>query len=152
MGPITHQNTQILSNDNLLTLTTWKYNGEFILDVSDMPENCIGFIYKIRNKTTGQFYIGRKSLYSHRTLPPLKGMKRKRKVVKESNWKYYQSSNSEVKKWNNEDIEKQILHYCKSKKALTYYEMEEQIKHNVLSEKHCLNDNILGKFFRKDLL
>ena len=34
---------------------------------------------------------------------------------------------------------------------MTYYELEEQIKHNVLYESHCFNDNILGKFFRKDL-
>ena len=44
-----------------------------------MPEDSIGFIYKIRKKITGEFYIGRKSLYSHRTLPPLKGTKRKKK-------------------------------------------------------------------------
>ena len=90
-------------------------------------------------------------MYSHRTLPPLKGTKRKRKVVKESNWKKYQSSHSEVKKWDSDDIEKFIIRFCKTKKALTYYELEEQIKHDVLYESHCLNDNILGKFFRKDL-
>ena len=40
----------------------------------------------ITNKDTNEFYIGKKSLYSHRTLPPLKGYKRKRKVIKESKW------------------------------------------------------------------
>ena len=132
-------------------MPTWKYEGKLITEISDMPEDTIGFIYKIRKKITGEFYIGRKSLYSHRTLPPLKGTKRKRKVVKESNWKKYQSSHAEVKKWEGDDIEKHILRFCKTKKALTYYELEEQIKHNVLYESHCFNDNILGKFFRKDL-
>ena len=107
-------------------MSTWKYEGKMITEISDMPENTIGFIYKIRKKITGQFYIGRKSLYSHRTLPPLKGTKRKRKVVKESNWKNYQSSHTEVKKWSDDDIEKHILRFCKTKKALTYYELEEQ--------------------------
>ena len=132
-------------------MANWSYNGKMITELSDMPEDVIGFIYKIRKTSTGEFYIGKKSLYSHRTLPPLKGQKRKRKVVKESNWKSYQSSQSEVKKWENDDIEKTILRLCTSKKSLTYYELEEQIKNNVLQESHCKNDNILGKFFRKDL-
>ena len=109
-------------------MPTWKYEGKLITEISDMPEDTIGFIYKIRKKVTGEFYIGRKSLYSHRTLPPLNGTKRKRKVVKESNWKKYQSSHSEVKKWDSDDIEKFIIRFCKTKKALTYYELEEQIK------------------------
>ena len=55
----------------------WHYNGKPVNELSDMPDGTIGFIYKITNKETGQFYIGKKSLYSHRTLPPLKGYKRK---------------------------------------------------------------------------
>ena len=94
-------------------MPTWKYEGKLITEISDMPEDTIGFIYKIRKKITGEFYIGRKSLYSHRTLPPLKGTKRKRKVVKESNWKKYQSSHSEVKKWDSDDIEKFITNRTK---------------------------------------
>lgn len=116
-----------------------------------MPEGTIGFIYIIKHKETGEFYVGKKSLYSHRTLPPLKGQKRKRKVVKEMKWQSYLSSNKEVKTWPLHEIERKILRFCQSKKALTYYELEEQIKHNVLHESASKNDNILGKFFRKDL-
>ena len=116
-----------------------------------MPEGTIGFIYIIKHKETGEFYVGKKSLYSHRTLPPLKGQKRKRKVVKEMKWQSYLSSNKEVKNWPLHKIERKILRFCQSKKALTYYELEEQIKHNVLHESTSKNDNILGKFFRKDL-
>jgi hypothetical protein len=132
-------------------MPTWTFGGKLITELSDMPEDVIGFIYKIRHKFTGEFYIGRKSLYSHRKLPPLKGFKRKRKVVKETDWNYYQSSNSEVKKWEHDNIEKSILRFCKTKKAMTYYELEEQIKHNALGNTACKNDNILGKFYRKDL-
>ena len=53
----------------------------------------------ITNKDTNEFYIGKKSLYSHRTLPPLKGYKRKRKVIKESKWRDYSSSNKSVQGW-----------------------------------------------------
>ena len=132
-------------------MPTWTYGGKYITEISDMPEGTVGFVYKIRNTSTGAFYIGKKQLYSHRTLPPLKGMKRKRKVIKEMKWQGYQSSQSQVNEWQTDTIEKIILRYCKSKKALTYYEVEGQIKHNVLGEEHSLNDNILGKIFRKDL-
>ena len=132
-------------------MPTWTYGGKYITEISDMPEGTVGFVYKIRNRQTGAFYIGKKQLYSHRTLPPLKGTKRKRKVIKEMKWQRYQSSQTEVNNWDTDLIEKHILRFCKSKKALTYYEVEEQIKHDVLSQEHALNDNILGKFFRKDL-
>jgi hypothetical protein len=144
----------------------WTYNGKSITEISDMPEGTIGFIYKITNGLTGQYYIGKKSLYSHRTLPPLKGYKRKRKVVKESKWQDYRSSNPSVQLWFkenefalledrrsdiNDTLNLQILRFCKSKKALTYYELQEQFAHDVLGDDLSLNDNLLGKFFRKDL-
>lgn len=131
--------------------SSWQFEGKPISDISDMPEGTIGFIYVIKHKKTGEFYVGKKSLYSHRTLPPLKGQKRKRKVVKEMKWQSYLSSNKEVKTWPLHEVERKILRFCQSKKALTYYELEEQIKHNVLHESTSKNDNILGKFFRKDL-
>jgi len=144
----------------------WTYNGKCITEISDMPEGTIGFIYKITNGQTGQYYIGKKSLYSHRTLPPLKGYKRKRKVVKESKWQDYRSSNANVQLWFSENdkalnedrrkdindrLELRILRFCKGKKSLTYYELQEQFSHNVLVDELSLNDNLLGKFFRKDL-
>jgi len=144
---------------------SWTYQGKPITEISDMPEGTIGFIYKITNGQTGQYYIGKKSLYSHRTLPPLKGYKRKRKVVKESKWVEYRSSNPSVQLWFhenellreqgkqgiNDQLELKILRFCKTKKALTYYELQEQFSHNVLADELSLNDNLLGKFFRKDL-
>lgn len=144
----------------------WSYQGRAITEISDMPEGTIGFIYKITNGVTGQYYIGKKSLYSHRTLPPLKGYKRKRKVIKESKWQDYRSSNPSVQLWFHESeaaskdgnqekindrLELRILRFCKSKKSLTYYELQEQFSHNVLADELSLNDNLLGKFFRKDL-
>ena len=109
----------------------WSYQGRAITEISDMPEGTIGFIYKITNGVTGQYYIGKKSLYSHRTLPPLKGYKRKRKVIKESKWQDYRSSNPSVQLWFHESeaaskdgnqekindrLELRILRFCKSKK------------------------------------
>ena len=58
---------------------SWTYKGQHITEISDMPDGSIGFIYKITNTETSEYYIGKKSLHNHRTLPPLKGYKRKEK-------------------------------------------------------------------------
>jgi len=129
----------------------WVYNEKEVKYIDDLPKDCIGFIYKISNTKTNEYYIGKKNIYQRRTLPPLKGYKRKRKVIKESKWQSYRSSNDEVKSWNEENIKLEILRFCKSKKSLTYYELQEQFSHDVLSDPLSKNDNLLGKFFRKDL-
>ena len=132
----------------------WLWEGNHIKD-DDIPKEAVGFIYMIQHIPTGKYYIGKKNLFSKRTLPPLKGKKRKRKVIKESDWKKYISSNQwikeEVANGSELDFKKKILQFCYSAKALTYYELYWQFKYNVLADENSLNDNLLGKFFRKDL-
>ena len=132
----------------------WLWEGNHIKD-EDIPENAVGFIYTIEHIPTGKYYIGKKNLKAKRTLPPLKGKKRKRKVIKESDWRKYMSSNQwikeEVSNGGEENFKKKILQFCHSAKALTYYELHWQFKYNVLADENSLNDNLLGKFFRKDL-
>ena len=142
-----------------------KDNSRSIKSLEDFPENCIGFIYLIKNQTTGKIYIGKKSLYSNTNKKLTKkeiaeqtgpGRKPTKKLVtKESNWKVYMGSSKELLadiKETGEDIyERNILHFCFSKKQLTYYEINYQMKYNVL-EVDSYNDNILGKFYRKDLI
>ena len=132
----------------------WLWEGDHIKD-EDIPENAVGFIYMIEHIPTGKYYIGKKNLKAKRTLPPLKGKKRKRKVIKESDWRKYMSSNQwikeEVSNGGEEDFKKKILQFCYSAKSLTYYELYWQFKYNVLADENSLNDNLLGKFFRKDL-
>jgi hypothetical protein len=45
---------------------SWTYKGNYITELSDMPEGTIGFIYKITNGETGQYYIGKKNVASIR--------------------------------------------------------------------------------------
>mgnify|MGYP000510061708 FL=1 len=149
---------------------TWIYEGRVINELHDMPEGTYGFIYKITNGLTGEYYIGKKQVQSTRKrkfgkkeIAALtdKRMKRYEMVTKESNWVDYRSSNKIVSDWfdkdgrpypaTNDRIELKILRFCKNKKALTYYELQEQFSHNVLADELSLNDNLLGKFFRKDL-
>lgn len=139
---------------------TWTYKGQVITELSDMPDNTFGFIYKITNVETDQFYIGKKQVVSirkrkfgKREIAKLtdKRIKHWEWVTKESDWLKYRSSNDTVKNWPMEDTKLEILRFCLGKKSLTYYELQEQFSHDVLGNDLALNDNLLGKFFRKDL-
>jgi len=141
----------------------WRYKGSHITELGDMPENLFGFIYKITNTKTGEYYIGKKQVVSVRkrnfgkkeiALLEDKRLKKYEMITKESDWKTYRSSNQNVKEWFTKDSQickLEILRFCSNKKSLTYYELQEQFSHDVLGDELALNDNLLGKFFRKDL-
>ena len=133
---------------------SWKFNGNIVTEEST-PEGAVGFVYKIIHTPTGKFYIGKKSLTSTRRLKPLKGKVRKRVVRKASDWEKYYSSNewikSEVKEGRGSDFEREIIQFCFSKKSLTYWEVWWQFKLDVLSDPQSINENLMGKFFRKDI-
>ena len=134
----------------------WFYQDKVIGNIEDMPKGTFGFIYEVQHIPTGRRYIGKKVLEFNRTLPPLKGTKRKRKVVKESDWKTYYGSHKEIKdliKENKQDeFRREILMYVPSKKLLTYYETKFLFIKEVLEPNgnSYINDNILAKFYRKD--
>jgi len=136
----------------------WLYKGKEIDSLEQMPENTFGFIYEITHVPTGRKYIGKKVLQFHRTLPPLKGQKRKRKVITESDWKTYYGSNKDVKallkERGSEEFTREILDFVPSKKLLTYYECKYLFIKEVLEPGNntYFNDNILAKFYRKDFL
>ncbi len=133
---------------------SWKFKGNIVTEEST-PDGAIGFVYKIIHIPTGKFYIGKKSLTSTRRLKPLKGKVRKRVVKKASDWEKYYSSNewikSEVKEGREGDFEREIIQFCFSKKSLTYWEVWWQFKLDVLSDPQSINENLMGKFFRKDI-
>lgn len=134
--------------------------------VDKFPENCIGFVYKITNIKTGKFYIGKKSLYSNirkkltkKELAELSGPGRKptkKLVTSESNWLVYWGSNKgilqEIKEEGTDSFRKEILKFCFNKKQLTYWEVHFQCINEVLLTDRSYNDNVLAKFFRKDLV
>lgn len=108
----------------------------------------VGFTYKILY-TDGTVYFGKKNFTFNRTLPPLKGYKRKRKVVKESNWRKYEGSSE----WGKFKVvqKKTILKVFESKGGLTFGEVELLCKERVLFRLDCLNNNISGKFYPKNV-
>lgn len=129
----------------------WYYKGKKITKKSDLPDKAVGFVYIIKNNIEEKKYIGKKILLNKRTRKPLKGYKRKRIDYVESNWLNYMGSNSETKKWRKEDCYKEIVYICYNKTMMTYYETMLQFKHNVLEDDSFINDNILGKFYKKTI-
>jgi hypothetical protein len=157
-------------------MSKWKHKNKIVDDVSFFPEGCIGFIYKVCDED-GKCYIGQKSLFSTRRTKTSKNNYEKlkadghevkrtknkknsnkgavvwdyRKVVtKESNWKSYQGSNIIVKKLK--IVDKEIIDFAFSKKQLTYLELKWMFHYNVLESSDFYNDNILGKFYGRDIL
>jgi hypothetical protein len=134
-------------------------------NIDDFKKENVGFIYLITNTTNNKIYIGRKSLYSNinkkltkKELLEQSGPGRKptkKLVTSESNWKVYCGSSKEllkdIKEIGEDKFTREILHLCNTKKQLTFYEIQYQIIYKVL-EVDSYNDNILGKFYRKDLV
>lgn len=155
-----------------MTRPTWLHEGRLITEISDMPEGTYGFIYEVLHKPTGKKYLGKKVLYfernvklGKRALEELKAERKaagiggrvpqKKKVVKESDWKNYYGSHEEIKRLvkesDPEDFTRRILQFVPEKKLLTYYECKYLFINSVLDERNnYINDNILGKFYRKD--
>lgn len=143
----------------------WKFKGKEINNIKQLPENAIGFIYKITFSDDKQ-YIGRKNLYSTRKKPlgkkalaeiTDKRLKKYEVIKKESDWLNYMSSNKTIKEKLKEGgievVDREIIKICFSEKQLTYFETQALFCYGVLeSSDDFYNDNILGKFFRKDLI
>lgn len=127
----------------------WYYQGEQISRIEQVPAGAVGFVYKITFPEMDLHYIGKKNLHSSRTLPPLKGYKRNRRIQKESNWLTYSSSNLEVKELIDlgHEVHKEILTFAWSQRQLTYLETKMLFVYSVLEDDNYLNQNILGKFY-----
>ena len=144
----------------------WIYLKKEITSVDQFPNDIMGFVYRIIHTPSKKEYIGKKFLVFTQKRKLAKkdlklyegqpGRKPKFKIVsKESDWKTYWSSNKEIKKLletkPKSNFERQILHLCRSKKELTYFETKYQFLYEVLEKPNkYFNDNILGKFYSVD--
>ena len=78
-------------------------------------------------------------------------------MVTESDWRDYYGSHKDILKLVKEsddlrgDFEKRILAFVPNKKLLTYFECKYLFINEVLENRdNYINDNVLGKFYRKD--
>ena len=145
-------------------MIVWKHRRKEITSIDCMPKDAIGFVYELEYED-GTKYIGKKFIITYKTLPALQSGKQrpnsdriqKRKngklkkfdvVYTESDWLNYEGSHKN--KISNLKA-KRILEYAVSDRHLTYLEAKHLFEKNVLETKEYLNDNILGKFYRKTL-
>lgn len=142
----------------------WKFKGKDITNIKQLPEGVKGFIYLL-TFSNGKQYIGRKSFYSTRKKKfgkkeliqvTDKRLKTYHTIVSESDWINYNSSNKNIKeglKTGEVELEsREIIKLCFTEKQMTYYETQALFCYGVLEHPESFyNDNILGKFFKKDL-
>jgi serine/threonine protein kinase len=119
---------------------------------SDMIGDYVGFVYIITDLTNNKKYVGKKLFESKRTLPPLKGKTRKRKVTKESDWMSYYGSSEElmllVEANGAESFKREILHLCHSRGEMSYLEAKEQFDRGVLLSSDYYNGIINCKIHK----
>lgn len=144
----------------------WLYKDKEITELTDIPEDAFGFIYEVTHIPTGRKYLGKKQLISV-TKKPLgkkelalltdKRAKTYKIVKKESDWKTYYGSHSEIKglikEGKQSEFSREILIFTLNKKLHTYYENKYLfIKGVIEPDSNYINDNIEGRYFRKDFL
>jgi len=122
----------------------WYYQGgEF---TSDDIGSWLGFVYVITDKENGKKYVGKKLFWNRKKLKPLKGKKRARYKVTESDWmKYYGSSEivqKRLEEMGPDNFHREILHLCRSKGQLSYMELKEQMEREVLFSEEYYNNII----------
>ena len=131
----------------------WTYQGN---EITNMPEEVVGFVYLITNTTNGRMYIGKKLAKFKRSRPPLKGRKNKRRYKVNSDWQdYYGSSDDltiDVNKLGKDKFKREILFYCKSKAELSYVEAREQFARKVLESDNYYNGHIRVRVHGKGII
>jgi superfamily II DNA/RNA helicase len=127
----------------------WLYNNK---EITELPEDCVGFVYLITNLTSNRKYIGKKlakfSKTSYKTVTLKNGTKKKKKIKSkiDSDWlEYYGSSielNKDVELLGEENFRREILFFCKSKAECSYIEAREQFTRKVLETTDYYNGQI----------
>jgi len=128
----------------------WIYENK---ELDTMPNDSLGFVYKITNLLNGKQYIGKKLF----TAAKRKQVKKKSKKYRiESNWKQYYGSNKElladVELQGTDNFIREILYLCNTRGQCSYYEAKTQFELGVLENRDKFyNEWISCKIHRKHL-
>jgi len=128
---------------------TWLYQDT---PVETLPEECVGFVYLIRNNLSGRKYIGKKlakfSKTTYKLVKQKNGIKKRKKIRSkvDSDWREYYGSSPELTAdiitLGTENFSREILFYCKSKSECSYVEAREQFERKVLESVDYYNGHI----------
>lgn len=128
----------------------WIFNGKAINNYEDMPEGVIGFVYRIENKTTGKYYIGRKTVAGIKK----KRLTKKEKLIPENSRKTFKREFSESKGWQNyfgsnitlknevqngHEVTREILIFCFTKAQITFEETKYILCGGALEDENSYN-------------
>lgn len=137
----------------------WIYNNN---EITELPDDCVGFVYLIVNTVTNRKYIGKKlakfSRTTTKTVTLKNGTKKKKKIRSkiDSDWMdYYGSSielNKDVESLGKENFTREILFFCKSKAECSYIEAREQFARRVLESTDYYNNNIMCRIHGSHIL
>jgi hypothetical protein len=127
----------------------WLYKNT---EISELPEDCVGFVYLITNNKTGRRYIGKKlakfSKTTYRVVKLKNGNKKRKKIRSKinSDWQQYYGSNDQLNRdlveLGSDNFTREILFYCRSKAECSYIEAREQFNHKVLESDDWYNGHI----------
>jgi len=128
-------------------MVPWVYKGRIVENHDDLLIECTDIVYLI-TYADGMKYLGKKAVRSMRRKPPLKGKKRNRIILTNLPFqKYVGSHESETA----DILSREILYQCKYRKSSTYIEAALLFEYDAVSDPMFLNENILGKFFARDV-
>jgi len=131
---------------------TWYYRDK---PLNHAPDHCQGFVYCITNTANGKKYIGKKNFWRILKRKPLKGKTNRRHSREETDWHSYYGSNhalqNDVEQLGPDTMHREILHLCKNKNQMSYYEMLEQFTRKVLFDDTYYNEYIGGRITSKGL-
>ena len=121
----------------------WYYNNE---PFDTTPEEYQGFVYLITEIDTNKKYIGKKNFWKPKTLPVTKKRKRRVRTRVESDWREYTGSSEKVialvESRGLDKFKREILHLCKTKGEMSYYEAKLQFQYDVLLSDEYFNEFI----------
>lgn len=127
----------------------WTYKNEL---VTELPTDCVGFVYLITNMVSGRMYVGKKlsrfktTRYRMHTQKNGKKIRKKIRGAVGSDWQNYFGSSDQLKRdvqsLGREKFKREILYYCRSKAELNYVEAREQFSRKVLESDQYYNGHI----------
>lgn len=137
----------------------WIYQNR---PVTELPEECAGFVYCITNTVDDKMYIGKKlsrfktTRYKMHTQKNGKKVRKRLRGTKDSGWRDYWGSSdallADIEQLGKNKFKREILYYCATKAECNYMEAREQFDRRVLESSVYYNGHIRVRVHGKTLV